>query len=127
MKDLIKYRIERADNSIKEAEFLLNGNMSLESVMNRLYYAMFYAVLGLLEERGLGTSKHSHAISLFDKEFVKAGIFNKELSETFHKAFDLRQKGDYEKSSLITKDNIDEILPKAKHFVNEIKKYLLNN
>ncbi len=50
MKTPVGYRLERADNSLKEAEFLLSGNMSLESVMNRLYYAMFYAALGLLEE-----------------------------------------------------------------------------
>lgn len=80
MKSLVGYRLERADKSLKEAEFLLSGNMSLESVMNRLYYAMFYAALGLLEEKDMGTSKHSQVISLFDKDFVKTGIFKKELS-----------------------------------------------
>lgn len=124
MKSLVGYRLERADKSLKEAEFLLSGNMSLESVMNRLYYAMFYAALGLLEEKDMGTSKHSQVISLFDKDFVKTGIFKKELSEIFHKAFNLRQKGDYEKVSIITKENIDEMLPMAKHFVDEIKKYI---
>jgi uncharacterized protein (UPF0332 family) len=38
--------------------------------MNRLYYAMFYAVLALLQEKEMGTSKHSGAIALFDREFV---------------------------------------------------------
>ncbi len=35
---LIKYRLEEAENSIKEAEVLLKDGMSLRSVMNRLYY-----------------------------------------------------------------------------------------
>lgn len=73
---LIKYRLEEADNSIKEAEVLLKEGMSLRSVMNRLYYAMFYAVLALLQEKELGTSKHYGAISLFDREFIKSGIFD---------------------------------------------------
>ena len=34
---LIKYRLEEAENSIKEAEVLLKEGMSLRSVMNRLY------------------------------------------------------------------------------------------
>ena len=63
---LIKYRLEEAENSIKEAEVLLKEDMSLRSVMNRLYYAMFYAVLAFLQEKELGTSKHYGAISLFD-------------------------------------------------------------
>ncbi|NJN63373.1 MAG: hypothetical protein HC795_19310 [Coleofasciculaceae cyanobacterium RL_1_1] len=36
---------------------------------------MFYALLGLLATKGLGTSKHSGVISLFDREFVRTGIF----------------------------------------------------
>ncbi len=56
---------------------------------------MFYAVMGLLATRSLGTSKHSGVISLFDKEFVKTGIFSKELSRSLHRAFDERQVNDY--------------------------------
>lgn len=62
--------------------------------MNRLYYSMFYAVLALLQEKQLGTSKHIGAISMFDKEFIKTGIFDKEMSKTLHRAFELRQKGE---------------------------------
>lgn len=49
--------------------------------MNRLYYAMFYAVLALLQEKEMGTSKHSGAIALFDREYVKTGLFPKEMSK----------------------------------------------
>ncbi|MBF0458892.1 MAG: hypothetical protein HQK99_13475 [Nitrospirae bacterium] len=34
------------------------------------------------------------AISLFDKEFIKTGIFDKSMSKTLHRVFELRQKGD---------------------------------
>ena len=103
---LIKYRLEEAENSIKEAEVLLKECMSLRSVMNRLYYAMFYAVLALLQEKELGTSKHYGAISLFDREFIKSGIFDKELSKTLHRAFELRQKGDYLEQAEVTKNDV---------------------
>jgi len=74
--ELIKYRLEEAEDSIKEAEVLLKEGMSMRAVMNRLYYAMFYAVLALLQEKGMGTSKHAGAISLFDREFIKKGVFD---------------------------------------------------
>ena len=122
---LIKYRLEEAENSIKEAEVLLKEGMSLRSVMNRLYYAMFYAVLALLQEKELGTSKHYGAISLFDREFIKSGIFDKELSKTLHRAFELRQKGDYLEQAEVTKSDVDEMLPKTKDFVDKVKEYLL--
>ena len=87
---LIEYRLKEAEDSIEEAEVLLREGMSMRAVMNRLYYAMFYAVLALLQEKELGTSKHSGAIALFDREFIKTGIFDKDMSKTLHRAFELR-------------------------------------
>jgi len=123
--ELIKYRLKEAEDSIKEAEVLLREDMSMRAVMNRLYYAMFYAVLALLQEKEMGTSKHSGAISLFDREFIKTGMFNNELSKTLHRAFELRQKGDYMEQAEVTKSDVDEMLPKTKDFVSKIKVYLL--
>lgn len=122
--ELIKYRIEQADASIEEARVLMDKGMSLRSVMNRLYYAMFYSVLALLQEKQLGTAKHMGAISLFDKEFIKNSTFDKNLSKTLHRAFELRQKGDYMEQVEVTQSDIDEILPKTIDFVSKIKEYL---
>jgi len=80
-KALIEYRLSQARDSIKEADVLLREGMSCRSVMNRLYYAMFYGVLALLQNRQIGTSKHSGAVSLFDMEFIKTGMFNKEYQK----------------------------------------------
>jgi uncharacterized protein (UPF0332 family) len=45
---------------------------------------MFYAVLALLALRKQETSKHTGVISLFDRDFVKPGVFSKELSQWLH-------------------------------------------
>jgi uncharacterized protein len=92
---LIQYRLSQAKDSIREAEVLLGGGMSFRSVMNRLYYALFYAVLALLQGKKIGTSKHTGAIALFDREFIKSGTLDKSLSRILHRAFELRQKADY--------------------------------
>ena len=121
---LIIYRLGQAEASMKEAQVLLEKGMSLRSVMNRLYYAMFYAVLALLQEKQLGTAKHTGAISLFDREYIKTSIFDKELSKTLHRAFELRQKGDYMEQVEVTQSDIDEMVLKATDFVNKVKGYL---
>ncbi len=124
---LIQYRLLQARDSIKEAEVLLREGMSYRSVINRLYYAMFYAVLALLQEKEVGTSKHSGVISLFDREFIKTNIFDKDFSKVLHRASELRQKGDYMEQIEITKQDVDEIKPKAQDFINQIENYLLKN
>jgi uncharacterized protein (UPF0332 family) len=70
LEDLLRYRIEQAHETLREAEILL-GEEALRGAIDRAYYAMFYALLALLATRQLGTSQHSGAISLFDREFVK--------------------------------------------------------
>ena len=55
----------------------------------------FYALLALLATRGLGTSKHSGALALFDREFVKTGVFPRDFSRSLRLAFDRRQTHDY--------------------------------
>ncbi|GAX59866.1 hypothetical protein SCALIN_C04_0354 [Candidatus Scalindua japonica] len=64
IKALIQYRLKEADESLKEAEVLLKEGMSMRAVMNRMYYAMFYAVLALLQQKQIATTKHSGAISI---------------------------------------------------------------
>jgi uncharacterized protein (UPF0332 family) len=123
LRALIEYRLKEAEESIKEARVLQREGMSNRAVMNRLYYAMFYAVLALLEKKQLGTSKHTGAISLFDREFVKKGIFDKEFSKTLHRVFELRQKGDYMEEVEVSDEDIKEMFPRVIHFVEKIKEY----
>jgi uncharacterized protein (UPF0332 family) len=124
-KALIEYRLTQARDSIREADVLNQSGMSRRSVMNRLYYAMFYAVLALLQEKEMGTSKHSGAIALFDREFVKTGTFQKEMSKALHRAFELRQKGDYMEETEVTADDVAEIRPVAEQFVESAERFLL--
>ena len=86
---------------------------------------MFYAALALLQKISKAPSKHSGVISLFDKEFVMKGIFEKELSKDFHKAFELRQTFDYKVIKNIGLGKAQEIYQKEVIFVKEVDKYLL--
>ena len=124
---LITYRLEQARNALDDAKFLFDGNRSPQSIINRSYYAMFYAALALLQKIGKVPSKHAGVISLFDTEFALKGIFPKELSKDFHKAFELRQLSDYKVIEDSSLDKSEEVLNNAVRFVETVRNYLMNS
>jgi uncharacterized protein (UPF0332 family) len=124
--DLLKYRIQQSHETLEEAKILFEKR-ALRGAVNRAYYAMFYALLALLATRGLGTSKHSGAISLFDKEFVKKGTFPKEMSKSLRIAFDRRQTWDYGEMIEVDEKVVQEAIDNARFFVSEIEKHLIGS
>jgi uncharacterized protein (UPF0332 family) len=72
----------------------------------------------------LGTSKHQGAISLFDREFVRTGIFDRDLSSWLHKAFDMRLSADYAERVAIPQKEAENVLRQAKTFVARVKTHL---
>ena len=123
LEDLLCYRVEQAHETLREAEILLNES-ALRGAINRAYYAMFYALLALLATKQLGTSKHSGALALFDREFVKAGVFPRELSRSLHLAFDRRQTHDYGEMTQVNRQIAEGTLADAQAFVAAIESYL---
>ncbi|HOW19277.1 MAG TPA: HEPN domain-containing protein [Phycisphaerae bacterium] len=122
---LIRHRLDQAQIALDDAKFLLDASRSTYSVVNRAYYAMFYAVLALLQSIGRVPSKHAGAISLFDTEFASKGILPLELSKDLHKAFEVRQLSDYRAVEPVSPEKAEEILNKSVRFVHAVRTYLL--
>ncbi len=120
-KDLIEYRLESAHEMLRDAQVLKENGGSPKSIVNRAYYAVFYAALALLVTTNTEPSKHTGVLSKFDELFVRQGIFPKEMSRILHHAFDMRQAGDYQKSKVITQEKADEVLFSAEEFVKTIE------
>jgi uncharacterized protein (UPF0332 family) len=121
---LVKLRLEQARSSLNDAVVLAEGGGTPMSIINRAYYAMFYAVLALLQNIGRVAGKHTGAIGLFDTEFVLKGDFSKELSRDLHKAFDVRQMSDYQPVRPVRSEEAKEYIDKARWFVGEVEAYL---
>jgi len=64
-----------ATESVEAAQLLLDNGM-LTSAMNRIYYAMFYAVQAVLITNNATFSKHGQVKGYFNKEFIHKGIFS---------------------------------------------------
>ena len=123
LRDLLRYRMRQANDSLREATILRQADAQRGAV-NRAYYAMFYALLALLATKQLGTSRHSGAISLFDREFVKTGVFAPDLSKALHLAFDRRQIHDYGEMIDPDIDASGEVIADATRFVAAVRQYL---
>ena len=87
------------------------------SIVNRAYYSMFYAALALLAIVGQQTSKHQGVLALFDQYFIKPKILPMEMGKLLHKAFDMRQTGDYEEEAELTMQDAQESLEFAQKFI----------
>lgn len=120
---LVQYRLERAEETLKEVEILAN-EAHYNAAANRLYYACFYAVTALLVANGHSTQSHAGAKTLFGLHFVSKGILSNEYGKTFSRLFEIRHSGDYDDFVYCDKDMIDEYLPKAIDFINTIKNLL---
>jgi uncharacterized protein (UPF0332 family) len=122
--ELVRHRMEQARAALSDARFLLDGQRTPQAVINRSYYAMFYAALALLQTIGKTPSKHTGVLSIYDTEFMRNGIFPKESSIAFHDAFDVRLVSDYQPVRDATRDAAASILAKAEVFVAEVEGYL---
>jgi uncharacterized protein (UPF0332 family) len=117
---LIEYRMERAHETLDEAEIMFDAGR-INTFVNRLYYACFYAVSALLLTRDFSTSKHGYLRSLMHREFVKTGLISEDLGRHFDLLFDNRQKGDYEDFVRFNADDVSDWLDKTKQFVDHIE------
>ena len=121
---LLRYRMKQAEETLADAEAMAKGELSPRSIVNRAYYAMFYAVLGLFLKTNvtLKTSKHSGIISMFDQTFILSGKVDKQFSKSLHKMFNARQEADYKELVEVSSEEVEDALQAARNFIEEIKK-----
>jgi len=118
LKALIRMRLKQADETLGEADTLAEAGQ-WRGVMNRSYYAMFYAGLALLAGKQIKTSKHSGALAMFDLHFVKSGMFPKELAKVFRQAFHSRDEFDYKRVEQPSKEEAQSTQNAARKFVKQ--------
>ncbi|MBC8527058.1 MAG: HEPN domain-containing protein [Candidatus Cloacimonetes bacterium] len=124
--ELIKYRIERAKDSINDVQFLIENN-KLTLAVNRIYYGIFYILSALSLKHKFITSKHSQLLGWFNKTFVKEGIIDKKYGRFIHEAYDKRSKGDYDDFVTFSRDEVKGMLKNMKDFIARIENLILSD
>ena len=122
--ELALYRIQQAEESLDEARYLLAGNKSPRSVINRAYYSMFYSILALLIFEPYSSSKHSGVLSYFNRHFIKGGMIPKDIGRAVNKAFDIRQRGDYREQISLNPNQVEPFIDWAEKLIESVRDLL---
>jgi len=85
---------------------------------------MFYSVQALLVLNEKAFSKHGQVKGYFNKEYIKSGVFPKELGKLFNTVFEYRQKFDYVDLLVPEKELISDYIIEAQKFIAHLSSYL---
>ncbi len=120
---LVQYRLERAEETMKEVSILAKES-HFNAAVNRLYYACFYAASALMVANSIVTSSHAGIKTMLGMNFVSKGLLSLEHGKTFSRLFEIRHSGDYDDFVYCDQEMIDEYTPKARDFINSIRDLL---
>lgn len=94
VKDLSKYRYLCCNEALEDAKIMYDAGR-YKNAINRAYYAIFHGLRAVNALDGFDSSKHSGVISHFNQNYVKSGIFPKEVSRLIKLASEKREEADY--------------------------------
>lgn len=119
--EYVKYRIETAHKTFDAAKILAENGF-WNSAVNRLYYALFYAVNALLVLNEIQTKSHSATKSQFSLFFVKTGKFEKKHGRLLSELSDWRQKGDYDNIFDYNNESVKPLFEPVAEMIDLIEK-----
>ena len=122
-KDLSKYRITEADDSLKVAAHCLKEGLYKDSI-NRSYYAALYAVKAVLALDTVDFKRHKDVMGYFNKEYVAKEVFPREIGRKIGTLQRVREKSDYDDFYIASKDKASEQFETAELVIREVKRYL---
>ena len=120
---LIAYRMNRADETVREAELMYQEGY-YNGAVNRLYYACYYITIALLMENDIQTQTHSGVKAMFGLHFVSKGKVPYEIGKVLTTLFEKRQTGDYDDFVICSQQDVEELMQQTKEFVRYIKTLL---
>lgn len=121
-KEKIAKYIAGARQAVETAKLVL-AHEDYIAVVNRAYYAIFYAANAMLASKGLERSKHSGVIAAFRQHFVKTGVIEPEFSDFYGQSMDERHNADYE-LDMLSYETASENLDHAERFVKRVEAVL---
>jgi uncharacterized protein (UPF0332 family) len=124
LETIFGYRMRQTEETLSEAVKMLESGFSPRSIVNRSYYAMFYAVLALFIHSNTPhkTSKHSAVIGIFNKEFIHTGKLNARFAKMLYDLFDERMELDYRDFAEVSEEDACNAVSSAQEFVAAIRK-----
>lgn len=118
---IVNYRLERAYETLKEADYNTDGGY-YNTAINRLYYACYYAASALLLSREIEAHTHNGVKTQLSMHFVRTGRLSLEHGVTFSLLFEKRQSSDYSDFAYCDLTLINTLRPRAEAFIGAVEK-----
>ena len=102
---------------------ILRDADSYKGANNRAYYAIFHAINAVHGLRGVAYKRHKDAIGNFNKEYVKTGIFPREMGRKIAGVEEIRHASDYDDFYIATVEEVEEQIAVAEEFIQMVEDY----
>lgn len=123
IEELSRYRFENSLEALEDARIMF-ANGRYKNTLNRAYYAVFYAIKSVNALDGFDSSKHSGVIAHFNQQYVKPGIFQKDISKIIKLASEKREQADYLDFFIASRDEAEKQINRAEEMIEQVRDYL---
>lgn len=124
-KDLVLYRIQSAKSDLNAARILFEAE-EYKGANNRAYYAVFHAINTVHALNGNGYKRHKDAIGNFNKDYVKSGIFPREVGRKVSEIEEIRHASDYDDFYLASREETERQIAMADELIQLIESYCMS-
>ncbi|MCI8895168.1 MAG: HEPN domain-containing protein [Lachnospiraceae bacterium] len=122
-KELSKYRLSLANETLANAKMCLD-NQFFRDCINRSYYVAFYAIKAVLAVEGVDFKRHKDAVAYFNKKYVAADIFPKELGKRLGRIKMIREESDYSDFFVVSSEDAEKQYKTAIFILENVQAYL---
>lgn len=123
VKALSKYRFETSLENLDDAK-LMYENGRYKNALNRGYYSIFHALRAVIALNGFDSSKHSGVIAYFNQNYVKEGVFSKDISKKIAEASVNRENADYLDFYIASSEEAQKQIGRAETVIDAVRIYL---
>lgn len=120
-KDLTKKYLLNAEEKLKAAQHLSEGEFYKDSI-SRSYYSMFFAAKALLSLKEIYPETHKGVVLHFGLQFVKDGFIEEMYGRAFRIAKEQRETADYGIDIEVCQEEAEGNYKKAVDFLRIVKK-----
>jgi uncharacterized protein (UPF0332 family) len=114
------------EDFLKSYDILESAKVLLETgfedgAVNRIYYAYFWAVKGLLSQKDIFVKSHSGTQAKLAETYIKTGIIPEKYGKYLGRLEDKRTLADYEAINDFTKEEVLEMINWTEEFLSFVK------
>lgn len=121
--ELARYRLQVAQEDLDVAQDNFSKTY-YRAANNRAYYSIYHSITAVLALEGKAFKRHKDTLAYFNKEYVKAEIFPRELGHQISAAEEVRHASDYDEFFVASKEESRKQIQCAEELMKAVEQYI---